>query len=66
MPTEHKRVRFDLTDHEMKPRYVDGKELPNWRDGPQMGDYIKQLWDEGWHLTGAASGRELIFERQVA
>ncbi len=65
MPTQQRRVRFDLTDSELKPRFIDGKEPPNWRDGPNITDYIKQLMDEGWHLTGASSGRELIFERQV-
>jgi hypothetical protein len=65
VPTERRRVRFDLTDNELKPRFVDGKELPNWRDGPNITDYIKQLRDEGWQLAGALSGRELIFERQV-
>lgn len=65
MPTQRRRVRFDLTDHQLKVRFVDGHELPNWRDGPDITAYITQLIEEGWHLTGASSGRELMFERQV-
>ncbi len=65
MSTQRLRVRFDLTDHSLKPRFVDGQELPNWRDGPEMSEYIKRLMDEGWALTGTLGGRELVFERQV-
>ncbi len=64
MPTQRRRARVDLTNHAFKPRFIDGQELANWRDVPDITDYIKQLMDEGWHLTGAASGWELILERK--
>lgn len=66
MPTQSRRVRVELADRMLKPRFVDGQELPNWREGSTIGDYIRQLFDEEWHLTrGDGSDRELVFERQV-
>ncbi len=65
MHTQRKGVQVDLSDHELKPRSVDGKELVNWNEGPNFFDYLKQLTDEGWCLTGSSSGRELLFERQL-
>jgi hypothetical protein len=65
MPNQRRRVRADLADHILKPRFIDGQELPNWRDGPEMTDYIKQLAREGWQLVVRGSGHEFIFERQV-
>jgi hypothetical protein len=63
MLTQRRRVRFDLTDDTIKPRFVDGQELPNWQDGPEMVDYITHLVQEGWNLT-SGNGQLLIFERQ--
>ncbi len=64
-PTERRRIRFDLVDQMLKLRYVDGQELPNWQEGPEMVEYTKRLMKEGWHFLGG-SGRELVFERRVA
>lgn len=66
MPTQRRRISLDLTDHKFKPRFVDGQELPNWREGPEMVDYVKQLAGEGWQLIVHGAGQEFIFERQVA
>ncbi len=63
MPTQRRRVRFDLSGDTAKPRFVDGQELPNWRDGPEMVDYITRLMREGWKLT-EGNDRLLIFERE--
>ncbi len=64
MCTERRGIRFDMADQTLKLRFVDGQEIPNWQEGPEMAAYTKQLMDEGWHFRGG-SGRELIFERQV-
>ncbi len=63
MPIERKRVVFDLTNGDSKPRFVGGVELPNWRDGPTMAEYIERLRGEGWHLVGKGAGQEYVFER---
>ncbi len=55
-------VRFDLTEDASKPRFVDGHELPNWQEGPEMVEYIRQLKNEGWNLR-AGNSCMLIFER---
>ncbi len=65
MPTQRRIVRFDLVEQMIKPRFVDGQELPQWQDGPEMVDYITHLKDEGWNLTGG-NRQLLIFERQEA
>ncbi len=62
---QRRRVQFDLIDDTAKPRFVDGQELPEWQDGPEMVDYITHLMDEGWNLT-AGNSQVLIFERQDA
>lgn len=64
MFTQRRRVRFDLSDDTAKPRFVDGKELQNWQEGPEMAAYIRQLMHDGWHLTEGNS-RVLTFERRV-
>ncbi len=62
MCTQLRRVRFDLVEDGAKPRFIDGRELPNWRDGPEMVEYIRQLMNEGWNLK-AGNSCMLIFER---
>ncbi len=65
MTVEFRRVGIDVADHMIKPRFLDGQELPSWPNGPNLLDYIQQLAKEGWHLTfDEDSSRELIFERQ--
>jgi hypothetical protein len=58
------RVQFDLTDHEIKPRFVDGREMPDWEDGPTMADYIKQLASEGWAVAQRLDSDLYVFERE--
>lgn len=41
-----------------RPRFVNGKELPRWMDGPLIQDYVNTRGAEGWELAGAtAMGR---------
>ncbi len=66
MPKIERRVYFDLANGDMKPRRVDGQELPNWKAGPTMRDYIKQMQGEGWQLTRQLSQHVYVFERDSA
>src|SRR3990172_9909722 len=34
MAKKQMRVKFDLTDGTIKPRYIDGEQLPDWENGP--------------------------------
>ncbi len=65
MPKQERRVYFDLANGDMKPRRVDGAELPNWEHGPTMPIYIKQLQTEGWNLTRQLSPHIFVFEHEA-
>ena len=34
-----------------QPRFVDGKELPNWDDGLNLYDYCNKIGSDGWELV---------------
>ncbi len=57
------QVKFDDTgDGTWKPRYVNGQEIPDWKKGPEMKDYIRDLVNGGWSpVTGV--GDKYVFER---
>jgi hypothetical protein len=47
-----------------KVRYVNHEELPNWRDGPPLHEYMNQLGDQGWELVGFDTyGQAMVFKR---
>ncbi len=64
MSTRCQLIRFDIVDQTLKPRFVDGEELPNWRQGPDILDYIRQMALQWWLVTGG-SGRELIKSESI-
>jgi hypothetical protein len=45
--------------HGWRPRFVNGRELPDWLSGPSIHDYVNQRGVEGWELAAAASGQRL-------
>ncbi len=61
--TKRIRVVFDLVDEDLKPRSVDGTELPDWENGPGMLEYLKQKGAQGWHIADTIGGRTIILER---
>jgi len=52
-----------LSGERVRPRFVNGKELENWDEGPGLPEYLNQLGDEGWELASAATGSVLYFKR---
>jgi hypothetical protein len=38
-----------------RPRYVNGEELDDWKNGPLIHDYLNQAGAEGWELAGVGS-----------
>ena len=42
-----------------RPRYVNGRELKDWMDGPTLHEYLTEMGDSGWELTTASSGERL-------
>jgi hypothetical protein len=55
---------------EWRARYVNGKEIHNWKNGPPIFDYANSVGEEGWELvnpviTTSESGENyrLVFKR---
>lgn len=58
-------VLFDLIDDSLKPRAIDGNELANWQDGPDVAVFIKQMEKEGWAVSKLISSNTYLFERNL-
>ncbi len=58
-------VIFDLveTQNMMKPRFIDGQEIPDWENGSDMAAYIHDLRKQGWKISRAAGGGAVTFTR---
>jgi hypothetical protein len=41
------------------PRFINGKETPDWINGPALDIYLAQLGDQGWELVAASSGERM-------
>lgn len=59
------QVKFDLTKAQnvLKPRYVQGRELVNWENGPDMLTYIRTMFDEGYRGLSASGSQVYLFKR---
>jgi len=40
---------------EKRPRYINGKEIPNWREGPTISEAVDYLARKGWLLRSDPS-----------
>ena len=40
-----------LVCEEGRPRYINGKEIPNWQQGPTISDAVNHLFGKGWELV---------------
>jgi hypothetical protein len=38
-----------------RPRYVNGQELRDWKKAPPIHEYLNQLGEEGWELSGVGA-----------
>lgn len=49
----------------LKVRYIEGVEVPNWRDGPGVDESLRRAALEGWYVfdreSGGAPGEHAIF-----
>ncbi len=63
-PSEKLQVKFDdVGDGTWKPRYVNGQEVQEWRAGPEMTEYIRDLINNGWRVVSGV-GDKYVFEKQ--
>ena len=42
-----------------RPRFVDGKQLRDWIEGPLVHEYMAELGAQGWELAAASSGERM-------
>jgi hypothetical protein len=67
MPKQKWDYLFVMGD-EGHPRYVNGQEIPNWKQGPTILDAMNHLIRKGWKLVSHTSalrrGYPLIFRRR--
>ncbi len=57
------RVRFGFThDKILKPRYVNGEQLPDWENGPEVTAFIRELLQRGYQLVSDPVDNEFTFE----
>jgi hypothetical protein len=40
-------------------RYLDGREVKGWMDGPLINQALQQMGEEGWELAAASAGERL-------
>lgn len=60
-------VRVDMARGTRRPRYVNGEQLQNWKQGVSISEYANELGSQGWELIGSSvAGFELIFKRPKA
>jgi hypothetical protein len=62
---EHLSVVFstDGVGKTMWARFINNQELTDWKNGPTMQDYIRQLGEEGWELVTIETGGLFWFKR---
>jgi len=70
---EYLFVETALDKGTWRPYTVNGKELPNWKNGPRYQDYANQLGEQGWELVAAPVyvrdvniWKDLVFRRSKA
>ncbi len=50
---EYLIVTADLERNYWRPRYVNSRELPDWRRGPTLDEFANELGEQGWELVAA-------------
>ena len=69
---EYLKVETDYDSHLDRVHRVNDAELPDWKKGPAVSEYVNRLGAEGWELASTTSwavsmavvpGRVLWFKR---
>ena len=65
---EYRFVSAELGNSDWRVRFIDGKEVANWKTTTTLYDYANKIGDEGWELVSAPytsllkyNGSETIF-----
>ncbi len=64
-PPNSQLVIFEFAESEnaIKPRFIDGREIPDWEKGPEMTEYIRKMESQGWLVNTAKGARAALFTR---
>jgi hypothetical protein len=65
-------LRLVTDDYGKRVRYSNDEELANWKDGPSVSEYLRQVGNEGWELVAVTMksnsqtdrDHELFFKRE--
>jgi hypothetical protein len=52
-------VYLFVRGEEGRPRYVNGQEIPNWKEGPNLLGAMNHLIGKGWELVSHPSALRL-------
>jgi hypothetical protein len=59
-PERWEYLVVSLQDHRgWRPRFINGQEVRNWAQAPEIHDYVDQLGEDGWDLTAASAGKTM-------
>jgi len=47
---EYLTVHTAMDNNEYKARLLNGREIPDWKKGPPLSDYLNILGEQGWEL----------------
>ncbi len=64
-PPNSQLVIFEFAESEnaIKPRFIDGREIPDWEKGPDMTEYMRKMAGQGWVVHTAKGARAALFTR---
>ena len=59
-PVTWEYLLVSFQDHSgWRPRFLNGKQQPDWMDAPVIHEYLQQLGKDGWEIAGASAGQSL-------
>ncbi len=58
-------VIFELVQPEntIKPRFIEGQEIPDWQQGLEKEAFILQMESQGWIVSDSQSGKTVLLKR---
>jgi hypothetical protein len=65
---EYRFIMCHFHEH-WRPRWLDGEELSEWKDGPSMFEFSNQLGEKGWELISmhlVKNRYRMVFKRPKA
>ncbi len=45
----------------LKPRFIEGQEIPNWEAGLELEAFLMEMRQQGWSFSASSSGKVFVF-----